>query len=109
LSGDELAELSVIRKRLADLEAALDRIPVAPPQRRGFVGVTTTIDSYPTSAQSYYAVIPQQTGGPEKEGGSASLTALSGTVFAANAGTSIPPEGTPVDVGFDGERHFFVY
>ena len=70
---------------------------------------TTTISTYPTTAQSYFACLPLTLLGTEKEGGSGVTTAGSATFFALNIGSTIPPSGTQVLTTFIGSRWVFRY
>ena len=71
--------------------------------------MTTTIKSYPTSAQRFYGCVPQTLLGVEVEGGPGSFTQEPSTFFALNLGTSIPPPGTNVLATFVESRWVFRY
>ncbi len=57
---------------------------------------TLTVGTYPTAAQSYYAVQAIRPGGTESEGSAVTFTAITGTFYAMNVGSAIPPSGTYV-------------
>jgi hypothetical protein len=73
------------------------------------VARTVSLGSYPTTAQSYFALNPITVLGAEVEGGSATLTAEPGIFFALNIGSTIPPTGTDLLVTFIGNRWAFRY
>jgi hypothetical protein len=69
---------------------------------------TTTITSYPTAANAFYACRPVEVGGNETEGGAASYTADGAQVlYCYNLGTSIPTSGTRVIASAVGNRWVF--
>jgi hypothetical protein len=70
---------------------------------------TTTISTYPTTAQSYFACLPLMLLGTEKEGAAGVLTLGSATFFALNLGSTVPPSGTQVLTTFVGSRWVFRY
>ena len=78
-------------------------------QSVGLLASTTTLGSYPTSAQSYYACTPQAILGTEVEGGAGVLTPVGSTFFALNLGTTVPPVGTSVIATHVGSRWVFRY
>lgn len=71
------------------------------------VAQTTTIKTYPTSAQRFYACVPQTVLGAEVEGGPGILSPSSSTFFALNLGTAIPPTGTNILATFIESRWVF--
>ncbi len=88
-------EARSLRLRHAELIDALELIDQPSAASNMAVVQTTTVSSYPTSAQAYYAVEPAQLGGTESEGGSVSITPDSMRVFyALNLGSGVPPSGT---------------
>ena|SRR5215831_6246508 len=92
-------DLRILRERQRAASEALDSAEgAAPPHGSAAVlGVTTTVASYPTTAAAFYAMLAQEVDGAETEGSVASYTASSSTPFYAwNAGTAVPPPGTPV-------------
>lgn len=96
---DPEGEAELLRRRLAALEAALDRLEdaeLAAP--RSQLCLTTTIASYPTTAGAYYAVQAQRVSGSEAEGGTPTLAAVGPKFFAYNLGSAVPPSGTKVIV-----------
>lgn len=74
-----------------------------------FLGKTTTITTYPTTAARFYGVIPQDVTGTDTEGSTGTLTALTGTILALNLGGAIPPSGTAVICFRVDHRWCFVY
>jgi hypothetical protein len=70
---------------------------------------TTTLSNYPSAAASYYACNAVAVLGPEVEGGPGIISSDSGTFFALNIGSTIPPVGTQVLVTFIGNRWVFRY
>lgn len=106
------SELRVLRERVAELEALLDERPPGGAAGGCVVCVTTVIGSYPTTAQAYYAVQPQDAGGTEAEGETGELTAAGdgspdNVFFAFNIGTGLPPRGSPQIVEEVGGRWVF--
>jgi hypothetical protein len=73
------------------------------------LALTTTLNTYPASAQSYYACQPLTLLGQEVEGGPGVVTPGSGTFFALNLGSTVPPSGTQVVATFAGNRWVFRY
>jgi hypothetical protein len=70
---------------------------------------TTTIKTYPTTPQSYYACVPLMLLGAEVEGGPGIVTAAGATFFALNLGSTVPPPGTQLLATFVGNRWVFRY
>jgi hypothetical protein len=70
---------------------------------------TTTIKTYPTSAQSFYACSPLTILGSEVEGGAGSITPGTSTFFALNLGSAVPPVGTNVLATFVENRWVLRY
>jgi hypothetical protein len=70
---------------------------------------TATINTYPSTAQSYFACLPLTLLGTEKEGAAGVLTPGSATFFALNLGSTVPPAGTQVLTTFVGSRWVFRY
>lgn len=69
---------------------------------------TTTVDMYPTTAGAFYATSPTELDGDEVEGGSATPTVdATQTVFAWNAGSTVPPTGSKVIIEAVGGRWVF--
>ena len=71
------------------------------------VANTKTIQTYPTTAQKFYACVPQTVLGKEVEGGAGVLTPGQATFFAFNLGTATPPEGTSILATFVESRWVF--
>jgi hypothetical protein len=58
---------------------------------------TTTVASYPTSAGSFFACVPQAVDGTEAEGSAATYVAESSSViYVYNTGTAIPTPNTMI-------------
>ena len=73
------------------------------------LGKTTTVGTYPTTAGRYYWITPNDVTGAETEGGTGTLTGLSGRFLALNIGSAIPPSGTAVLCTWIGNRWVFNY
>jgi hypothetical protein len=103
-------EARILRERLAELCAALDRIPDALAcLPTSLLVQTTTVATYPTVAGRYYACTPVRAGGTEDENQVPSFTTLAGTYYAANLGSAIPPVGTRTVIDLVGDRYVFQY
>ena len=92
-------ELRILRNRQRAGQERFDaaRGVALPFGSAAVLAMTTTVNSYPMTASAFYAMLPQDLDGGETEGGSASYTAESSRPFYAwNAGTAVPPSGTPV-------------
>ena len=105
---------ATLAARLAAHEATLAAevkrdYPQPPLGSPTLLALTTTIQTYPTSAQSYFACRPLILLGNEIEGGPGSVTPGNATFFALNLGSTIPPSGTQVLVTFVGNRWVFRY
>jgi len=71
---------------------------------------TVTITTYPTVAKSIYAVKTITATGPETEGGTVTLSGVTGDpFFATNLGSAIPPTGTPTVANLIGGQWVFIY
>jgi hypothetical protein len=107
LDSDDATRLSIRESALA---SSVKRAVVDP-----FVGSpsllarTTTIQSYPTSVQSFFACLPVTLLGTEVEGNPGVVYPGTSTFFALNIGSSIPPSGTQVVASFVGSRWVFRY
>lgn len=102
----------ILRDRQGAHSDAIDNAKASHPNacKDCFVGQTTYVSSYPTSAQSFFAVIPCDVNGDETEGGTATLVPRANTIlFALNVGTSTPPVGTTITVFSVGGRNVFRY
>lgn len=87
-------EARTLRSRVAALQDAIDRLDSdSGDGNPAMVVVTYTKATYPTAADKFFACHPVDPGGAEVEGGSASLTSSTGTVYVAITG-NIPPTGT---------------
>jgi hypothetical protein len=73
------------------------------------LAITTTLSSYPTAAQSYFACLPAALLGLEVEGGPGSVAPGPSPFFALNLGGTVPPSGTKVLATFVGNRWVFRY
>lgn len=100
------------RLRLADassLEAASQSPTSGNSGAPSFVGKTTTVSSYPTAANKYFAIQPQAMTGTETEGATYTTASRSGTLYALNLGTVAPPAGTYVVCTYVPHRWVFRY
>lgn len=91
------------RLRVLDEEYAqdlLDDEPREPSSRATFLGQTTVITTYPTTAGVFYGVTPVTVSGNEAEGAAAPISALTGTVLAFNIGNGVPTQGQVVECTF---------
>jgi hypothetical protein len=71
---------------------------------------TTTVQTYPTSASAFYAVVPCDIDGGESEGTSATYIPRTGSVaYALNLGSQIPASGTTIVCHAVGGRWCFRY
>ena len=78
--------------------------------RHALVVVTTTVETYPTSATALYACNPVILTGAETEGSAPTFSADGNTIlYAANLGTMIPPAGTYLVVHGGSGRLAFRY
>lgn len=102
-------EARTLRERQAELGRATDDADIPPQGACPLVVKTKTVGTYPTSAKSYYVVTTQTPGGTEVEGGTLSLSAVTGDFFAGNIGNAIPPSGTEVIAHPIGGRWIFAY
>jgi hypothetical protein len=106
-----MLESRILRERMAAIEHLLDAQPEQPPHGApALFGTTTTVAAYPAVASAFYAVVPSDIDGTEAEGVSATYVGQSGAlVYAWNAGTAIPPSGTPLVAHAVGGRWVFRY
>jgi hypothetical protein len=71
---------------------------------------TTTVETYPTTAAAFYAVVPCDIDGSESEGTAVTYVPRTGAVaYAFNLGTQVPPSGTTVVCHAVGGRWCFRY
>ena len=80
-----------------------DFTPGAP----SLIARTTTLKTYPASAQQFYACTPMTVLGPEVEGGAGTLTPGASTFLALNLGSAIPPAGTGILATYVDNRWVF--
>ena len=114
MDADTFINYGDSRRIRMDDGASLDEItrddqPSADHGSPCIVGVTTTVTTYPTTAQRFYAITVQAILGTETEGGAGTVTARSGRIYALNLGSSIPPNGTKVVCDFVPYRWVFRY
>jgi len=108
MSGQPLDEAKRLRGRdeaLLDDLSRRDRTPSF--GSPSLVVQTRTLNTYPTSAQRFYACVAQTVLGVEIEGGPGSFAPGPAGFFALNLGTSVPPEGTYVLATFIESRWVF--
>jgi len=105
-----MREERTLRSRQAESDVELDRLDESPPiPPRPILCQTKTVGTYPTTAKSFYAVNVIDPDGTEAEGSSGSFSATTGTRFALNGGTQIPPSGTYILCEELNGRLTFVY
>ncbi len=103
-------EARSLRHRLAEMAVTI----ATAESRDGSAGCqaivlrTKTVNTYPTSAGSFYACDVVTVGGTEAEGSAGSFAAA-GTVYALNVGTKKPPTGTRVVASLQDGRFIFQY
>jgi hypothetical protein len=104
-------ESRILRQRQADALADLDRRGDAPEDGSAAVlAVTTTVDTYPTSAVRFYACHPVAIDGGEDEGATPAFSVDTSRIFhACNLGTKVPSVGTYVLCHGTGGRWTFRY
>src|SRR5579885_2670836 len=92
-------ETRILRERLVRASDAFDAAQAAQ-EAYGSAALlcqTTTVSTYPTTAQAYYACNPVSCDGTEAEGQAVTYTPdTSTTLFALNIGTTVPPSGSRV-------------
>lgn len=99
-----------LRDRLDELETLLDSLDEPESGTSSDVVQTVTVGTYPTDAESYYAVQPIGIGGDVAEGSSPTFSPdTDRTYYALNLGSEIPPEGTKLVVSACGGRWVFRY
>lgn len=80
------------------------------PNSAAMLGQTATVQTYPTTATAFYAVVPCDIDGSQSEGAAAAYVPRTGSVaYALNLGTQIPPSGTTVVCHAVGGRWCFRY
>ncbi len=101
-------ETRTLRRRLGEDEQGF-----APDRTTGccttIVGITTEVDTYPTTAGRYYALLPVRITGQVGEGIEPTLTAGTKPFLALNLGSEIPPEDTYVIASNGSGRFTFRY
>ena len=107
LSSDDAKRLFIREVALADDATRRDSDPSL--GLPNLLALTTTIRTYPTTAQAYYACQPLILLGTEVEGGAGIVSVRNGTFFALNLGSTIPPTGTQILTTFVGNRWVFRY
>jgi hypothetical protein len=104
-----MSDLRVMRDRHTALADALDRSgDLDSYASAAMIAITTTVDTYPTTAGAFYAVNPQRITGTVAEGASPTYaTDPSTVVYALNVGSQIPPDGTELVIHSVGGRWCF--
>lgn len=106
-SLDEAKRLRVRDEALLDGLSRRDR--AASFGSPSLVVQTKAINTYPTTAQQFYACSPQTVLGQEVEGGAGTLSPIPATFFALNLGTAVPPIGTSILATYVESRWVFRY
>ena len=106
--------MRMIAERLRNREAALaldlSRTTSPPGASSSCVlAQTTTLSSYPTLPQSFYACVPVALLGSEVEGGPATFAPGPEVFYALNVGSAVPLSGSLVLAVFVGNRWIFRY
>jgi hypothetical protein len=98
------------RLRQEDLKQTVGNLAKPPTASSSYLGTTTQVQTYPTSAGAYYGLNPTTVSGDAYEGGPATYsTDSSKLLYAYNVGSSVPPSGTRVLVHQVGGRATFRY
>jgi len=93
------------RERLANLADALDRSVGDQADGDAALVVRTFAEtSYPTTAQVFYACKVLDPTGSELEGAAGTLDDTGAVIYAFNAGSAKPPEGTELLAVHTGDR-----
>ena len=101
-----------LQAKVEDLEAAVGALQAdgdSPSGTATILGQTFTETTYPVSASRVYAIHPASPGGDEEENAVGSVTAGTGTIYAANLGSAVPPSGSNVVCFAIGSRWAFRY
>jgi hypothetical protein len=102
-----------VRQLLARQQQLQDQVAHIGPDSFGgcthLLCVTTTVTTYPTTANVFYGLIPQALLGTESEGAAGVLTPGTIHIFGLNLGASVPPPGTQVLAEYVGNRWVFRY
>ena len=104
--------LRVMRERMRDAEDALDAVSDHGSQfgSAAILGITTTVTTYPTTPNVFYAVNPQYLTGNDVESATPTfVTDTSTVIYALNIGSTIPPNGTEIVASAVGGRWVFRY
>jgi len=103
--------MRIERLRHEDLNDLVDRAePAGAEGSLAQLLTTVAVNSYPKAAGAFYAGNPTYVSGDETEGGPASYNAdESQVIYAYNAGTASPPEGTVLVAHAVGGRWVFRY
>jgi hypothetical protein len=109
MSVNSAEEIRILRRRHDELVASVSAPLAYASGAPAMLALTTTLSTYPTAAQSYFACLPLTLLGTEVEGGPGTVTPGSATFFALNIGSTIPPAGTQVFTTFVGNRWVFRY
>jgi len=101
----------ILRERQQSARADLDRSREEAPFASGAIAAVTSHDTtYPTTAGALFACVPCELDGAEVEGSAPSWVQQTGArIYAFNAGTEIPPEGTKLVANAVGGRWVFRY
>ena len=105
-------DLRILRDRQAAASDSLDRQAAAadPYGSAAMCVLTTTVTTYPTTANTFYACNPELLTGSEDEGATPTFTPDTATIiYALNLGTVIPPNGTKLVIHSAGGRWTFRY
>lgn len=89
------SDLVSLTRRIKAIEETLDGLQTFKSEGdRVETGKTTTVGTYPTAAQSYYAFALMVFGGPEVEATTPTSSVTGNIVYAFNLGSAIPPPDT---------------
>ncbi len=103
-------ECIALRNKIDDLADRLGTLDVVSEGSVSALVITATVDTYPTSASSFFAVHPLSIDGVEAEGEAASFTPDEDrTFYVYNVGSTVPPEGTKIIATSTGGRWTFRY
>lgn len=87
-------EFAVLRKRIADLELAIDRANKNRPDgQASMTGRVFNNGAMPSTVPAFFAVHPVDLGGAEVEGGSITFTESTGVVYFLVIGPDVPEVG----------------
>lgn len=98
-------EFAVLRKRLADLELAIDRANKDRPDgQASMTGRVFNDGAMPSTVPAFFAVHPVDIGGAEVEGGSITFTESTGVVYFLVIGPDVPEVGDVLSADSCGGR-----